>query len=132
MGDSMSFVTPDWHAAMQDVSAEIDQRFGERLRIVPAHTVPNQSPTYYPAEAIEILGVFRWPTKDVNLRMEEMKVVSRDPTATFSRTNLPWAIKRGDQITRCCDGSMFEVTAVRPDGVSRIECDLLQLGIPHQ
>lgn len=121
-----------WHSAMQEVSHEIDRQFGEVLRIMPAHVSPNRSPVYYPENAIELMGVFRWPSTSRNLHLKEMKVVSRDPCATFSRTDLPWGIHRGDRISRCCDGTEWEVTAVRPDGVSRVECDLVQLGLPHQ
>ena len=56
-------------------------------------------------------------------------VQSQDPLSTFSHAALPWLPQRRDRIRRReLDGTMFEVTATKSDGVSRVTCDLVELG----
>jgi hypothetical protein len=57
---------------------------------------------------------------------------TRNPMFTFDRFMLGYALKRGDVVERCCSGELYEVTAVKPDGFSRVAVDVVQLGRAEQ
>ena len=130
----MSYFIPNWRAGMQAVSAAIDQNFGERLTLIACLARPN-FPTEPDASIKPVIlsGVFSYRAK---LALDTGQgrgrhgglVQSQDPIATFSHAALPWLPQRGDRIRRENDGTVFEVTATKSDGVSRVTCDLVELG----
>ena len=132
------FTDESWRGKMQDASAEIDMRFGEQFIIGLATRRPN-----FPVEpsgdgAFYITAVFSHRS-DTTFRHDAttrqsggILVESRVPIVTFSHRACPYALKIGDVLTRCCDGSQYEAKAIKPDGVSRIVVDLVQRGVPAQ
>jgi hypothetical protein len=45
---------------------------------------------------------------------------------------LPFPLHQSYRITRLCSGETFEVTNVKPDGVSRIVAKVVQLGMQSE
>lgn len=135
----MSYVV-DWQTGIRAAAENIDATFGETLIITPCHQAPNYPSEPYTEEAIEVIGVFSYKsmlalnTGGVLHRAhgEGGIVETRKPIASFSRSRLPWMLNSADRITRCCDGSTFEIISVEPDGVARITCHLVQLGVSDQ
>lgn len=135
----MSYIVGSWLEGMQQTSVEIDAHFGEELILTPCEKKPNFGTCPIVAEAVRILGVFRWRSEMIMRHgtgrhgAEPSGLVeSRKPVVEFSRDALPFALKRGDRITRCGDKNTFEIVNVEPDGVSRITCALVQLGVQEQ
>ncbi len=122
------FTNTDWRTAMQGASLEIDDRLGEDLIVTPCVKRPNFDPAPDEANAVQLRGVFSYRAETVFKAANLLPVESRKPIASFSHAALPWALQRSDQVQRCCDGAIFEVTDIKPDGVSRVTCDLVQLG----
>ncbi len=131
----MSYFIPNWRAGMQAASAAIDQNFGERLTIIPCIARPN-FPTEPDRETppVNLQGEFMYRAK---LALDTGRgkgghggglVQSQDPIATFSHAALPWLPQRGDRIRREVDGTVFEVTSTKSDGVARVTLDLVELG----
>ena len=132
------YTNGNWHSEMQGVSAAIDDTFGEQVTVTPCCRRPNFQPAPQPEHAIALLAVFSWRAKMIfklnsgtNAGQEGL-AESREPIFSFSRAALPWAFALGDQITRDCDGAMFEIKTVAPDGVSRIVAACVQLGLQTQ
>jgi hypothetical protein len=128
---------------MQDVSAAIDETMGEVVFITPVLRRPNFPATPDESQRSQVVAVFFWKAKSV-FREEGgkkgyagqssftplLEVSSRDPVFTFTAKALPFPILQGYRIERRCDGSAFEVTSVKPDGVARVTVDVVQLGRP--
>ncbi len=137
----MSFInSTNWRAGMQTVSATIDQTFGETILLIPCERRPNAQARPQREHAVELLGVFGWRS-EMALRTGNIAqnrgeggglVETRKPVVSFSHAALPWALAHGDRVERCCDGELFEVTKIEPDGVSRVCCHLVQLGRSEQ
>ena len=126
-----AFANKNWRGSMQKVSLSADEAFGEELQLIPIKPPrPNFSTEPDFKKMACVTGVFSWPAKEVRLD-DHTTVISRDPVVSFHRNGLPYPLKRGDWVERC-DGTRFEITAVEPDGVVRIECDLVQMGIQNQ
>jgi hypothetical protein len=133
----MSYFIPNWRAGMANVSAAIDQNFGERLTLIACLARPN-FPTEPDAsiKPVTLSGVFSYRAR---LALDTGHgrggqhgsgglVQSQDPIATFSHAALPWLPQRGDRIRREADGTTFEVTATKSDGVAHVTLDLVDLG----
>ena len=131
------YLIPNWRAGMANVSASIDSVFGEPLTLIACLSRPN-----FPTEPdratkpVTLSGEFLYRAK---LALDSGHgrggqhgsgglIESQQPIATFSHASLPWLPQRGDRIQRQVDGTTFEVTAVKSDGVSRVTCDLVELG----
>ncbi|MCW2284910.1 hypothetical protein M2323_002736 [Rhodoblastus acidophilus] len=134
----MSYVQTNWLAGMQDVSASIDQEFGEVVTIIPCKMRPNFRPQPLEDHAVTLMAVFSWRSLMVlkinsgtTTRADPM-AESRKPVFSFSREALPWALNSGDLIRRECSGDVFEITGVEPDGVSRIVARTTQMGRQSQ
>ena len=128
--------------AMRDVASEIDLVLGERVGYTDA-----QSSDYPPKNvmeaAFETIAAFVWVSKLVfddskHSRTAEsggfyvsLPVQSRDPKFSFNLHTLPQPILRAYRLQRCVDGSIWDVTNVKPDGVSRIVADVVQIGTPN-
>jgi len=129
----MSFVNSNWRAGMQRVSQSINTVFGEALELIPCHARPNYPAEPYPDKAITLCGVIS-QREHVGFQMAGGRLNARVETeplcASFARLDLPFAINHGDRIRRLRDQHLYEVSSVRDDGVSRIECELKSLGVP--
>ena len=90
----------------QAFSALIDETLGETLTIT---LMEDASKSF---KSVEVWGAFAG---------------DRVKTASILRASLPWTLKSGDRITRCCDSAVFEIKDVVPDGVSRIIAHLMPL-----
>ena len=124
-----------WLREMQDVSATIDETFGEMVTLTPcAENRPNFPPVMFKGQDVTLLAVFSWRTieKFPSGKAGGLIVEEREPMFAFSQDALPWAIQHHDRITRFCDGTMFDVVKTKPDGISRIVVHVNQLGKSHQ
>lgn len=133
------FVNSDWRAGMENVAREIDNAFGECVRVIPTRTKPNMQAIPLYDEAFVVTATFTWRSKMVfkqnsgtMFQTQEPFLETRVPTFTFSRHNLPRGLTHLMQIERLCDGTIFEITSIEPDGVSRITAHVNQLGRQKQ
>ncbi len=55
-------------------------------------------------------------------------IETSEPIFQFGYGVLPFPLRQSYRITRLCSGETFEITNVKPDGVSRIVCTVVQLG----
>jgi hypothetical protein len=127
----------NWRAGMQDVSAAIDEAMGEAVMVTPA-TVPaiNFPGTPDPSKAVTVTAVFTSKAKSVLMGSEGKMgghtvsplVETSEPIFQFGYGVLPFPLRQSYRITRLCSGETFEVTNVKPDGVSRITVSVVQLG----
>lgn len=135
----MSYIIgPSWRAGMQSVSAAIDKTFGEPLLLIASY-IPG--PNFPPdrdrsVEQVHLKGEFLYRAKlalDNGGRPGQHGsgglVELQEPIATFSHAALPWLPQRGDRIRREVDGTEWEITKVSSDGVSRVTCQLVQMGV---
>ena len=131
--------TDNWRAGMQDVSAAIDDTMGELVTVTPAEVPkPNFSSVPDPSKAVTVVAVFTSEAKTVLLgdnvgRMGaghslSPLVSTSEPIFSFGYGVLPFPIRQSYRIRRECNGETFEVTDVKPDGVSRIVVKVVQLG----
>ena len=134
----MSYVSNGWLSDMQGVAAENAATFGEPLLLIPCDRRPNFQAKPDPSRGVIVQGVFSWRSKMVfklnagTSPGQDGLAESREPIASFPRDALPWSIRLGDQLERLCDGTLFEVKGVEPDGVSMTKLALLQLGRQSQ
>lgn len=128
--------TDNWRAGMQDVSAAIDDTMGELVTVTPA-TVPaiNFPSVPDPSKAVTVIAVFT--SKSKLIPMGEGRagghtisplIETSEPIFQFGYGVLPFRLRQSYRITRLCSGETFEVTNVKPDGVSRITASVVQLG----
>lgn len=134
----MSFVTTSWAARVQDVSATIDDEFGDWSQLLPTRKKPSYKPQPQPERVVTSRAIFSDRFKmifNVNsgqaMHSQEPFFDSREPVFSFSRKSLPWAIERGGQIQRE-NGDLHEVKSVQRDGFSRIAYPVLQLGLSYR
>jgi len=129
----MSYVISDWRTGMQGVSAAIDRTFGETLTLIPCVLEPNMPTRALADEAATLKGEFMYRAKLAfaahHAGGDGPLIQSQEPIATFSHAALPYEINRGDRIRRETDGTLWEVTRTSSDGVSRVTCHLVELGI---
>jgi hypothetical protein len=129
--------TDNWRAGMQGTSAAIDETMGELVTVTPA-TVPaiNFPSVADPSKAVTVTAVFTSKAKSVWTGSEGKAgghtisplIETSEPIFQFGYGTLPFPIRQSYRITRLCSGETFEVTNVKPDGVSRIVCTVVQLG----
>lgn len=126
-----------WRAGMQEVSAAIDESFGELVTVTPADVQrPNFPSEADPSKAVTVTAVFSSKAKTILMGGEgklgghslSPLVETSEPIFSFSYGVLPFPIRQSYRITRLCSGEVFEVTNVKPDGVARIVCKVVQLG----
>jgi hypothetical protein len=131
--------TDSWRAGMQEVSAAIDETQGELVTITPASVPKVNFPSIPdPSKSVTVVATFMNKAKTVIMGSEgkigghslSPLVETSEPVFTFGYGVLPFPLRQGYRITRCCSGTMYEVTNVKPDGVSRIVVNVVQLGRP--
>lgn len=133
----------EFRNAMQDVAAAIDETMSERLLIIPSSQRPNFPSVQHHERAFEVIGVFAWISKLVFDNSKHSRtagsggydislpIQSRDPKFSFTANAMTESIQRTNWIQRCVNGDIFEVTNLKPDGVSRILADVVQIGRPE-
>lgn len=135
--------TNNWRAGMQDVSAAIDDSMGELVEVTPHNgtPVPNFPVVPDPARAVVVTAVFTNKAKSVIMGENNGRIASghsispivstSEPIFSFGYGALPFPLLQGYRIMRC-NRDLYEITDVRPDGVSRIEVMVKQLGIAKE
>jgi hypothetical protein len=131
--------TDNWRAGMQDVSAAIDDTMGEWVTVTPAgFSAPNFPSIMNRSLAVTVRAVFTSVAKTVVMGDNVGRIASghslsplistSEPIFSFGYGVVPFPILQKYQIKRECNGETFEVTDIKPDGVSRIVCKVVQLG----
>ena len=123
----------------------INDTMGERITVTPYVAKPN-----FPAApdatlpAFDIVAVFRnrasvafdsKGSKRVSNRHDidvAQLIRTSTPTLSFKTCELPFPLRQHYRIQRCATGDVFEITDIKPDGVSRIEADVVMLGRQDQ
>jgi len=129
----------NWRAGMQSVSAAIDDTMGEFVTVTPTSAFPNFPSTPDPSRAVTGRAVFTSKAETVVMgeggRVGGLSVAplvsTSKPVFQFSYAvlhGLPFILEQYHRITRLCSGETFEVTDVKPDGVSRATVTVKQLG----
>jgi hypothetical protein len=129
----------DWRQTMRDeVSAAIDESFGECVTVTPVN-VPSPNFQSIPDEsrAATVVAVFTHKAETAIMggnhgrdsgRVSVSPLVSTSkPAFSFGYGVLPFRLLQGYRIERC-NGDVYEITDVKPDGVSRIEVSVNQMG----
>ncbi|MEH2476190.1 hypothetical protein V1281_002640 [Nitrobacteraceae bacterium AZCC 2161] len=140
----MSAFADTYRGYMADCADAIDDLMGERVILTPTIRRPNYQPEPETSKAVEVIAVFTW-VSEMSLGGSGkgktygsggtdfvLPVQSRKPLFSFKANYLPFPIQRGFRIQRCVDASLWDVTDVKPDGVSRIAVDVVQLGLAAQ
>lgn len=115
----------DERAATDTIHAE----FAEPLVIRPMRRRAN-----FPAEpdpsrpVVAVRGVFDLEPSSIKVGHEGLAVATFDPTCHIAKSQLPYAISRGDVIERTATGHGYEVTRSRPTTYSSVSLDLSEIG----
>jgi hypothetical protein len=132
--------TGNWRAGMQDFSRAVDDTMGELVMVTPAYVRKVNYPSIpNPAKAVTVIAAFMAKPKTLIMGSEgkigghslRALVQTTEPIFSFGYNVLPWPIQQSYRITRLCSGETFEITNVKPDGVARIVCTVVQLGMPR-
>ncbi|MGY4289156.1 hypothetical protein ACVWXO_008376 [Bradyrhizobium sp. LM2.7] len=133
--------TNAWREGMQDASAAIDETMGELVTVTPfvGTPVPNFPAVPDPARAVTVTAVFMNKAKSVIMGENSGRIASghsispivstSEPCFSFGYGSLPFSPMQGFRIMRLCNRALYEVTDAKPDGVSRIEVKVVQLGV---
>jgi hypothetical protein len=124
---------------MQDVSAAVDETMGELVTVTPASAFPNFPSVEEPSNAVTVTAVFTSKAETVAMgeggRVGGLSVSplisTSKPVFQFSYAvlqSMPFKLKQYQRITRACSGEKFEVRDIKPDGVSRVTVNVVQLG----
>jgi hypothetical protein len=137
----MLYQQDSWRTAMQGVAAEIDATMGECVIVTPvdyANSEVNFPKQMLPGSAVIVTAVYTETPTHALGKPSRMKygsgyegaplVTTRKPGFSFAFGAVPFALGQGCRIERRCSGEIFEITDVKSDGVSRIECNVVQLG----
>jgi hypothetical protein len=135
-------LTGNWRAGMQEFSAAVDDTMGEMVTVTPATApAPNFPSVADPSRSVTVVAAFMSKAKTI-LMGEGGKIggghslspliETSEPVFSFGYNVLPFPIRQSYRITRLCSGETFEVTNVKPDGVSRIVVHVVQLGVQSE
>jgi hypothetical protein len=140
----MSAFADRYRGYMAECADAIDELMGERVILTPMIRKPNYQPQPERDKEIEVVAAFTWVSKTSfsgagNGKIHGsggtafmLPVESRKPLFSFKANYLPFPLFRGYWIQRCVDASLWEVTVVKPDGVSRMAVEVVQLGLATQ
>ena len=130
-----------FRAAMQDVANAINDEMGETVIITPYVAMPNYSSTLdanrpafsvtavFTHKAVTTFGNEEGHHKTPGRRETlEVGISTSRPIFSVKSCDLPFDLRPSYRIQRCHNGSLYEITDIRPDGVSRIEIRVVQLG----
>jgi hypothetical protein len=133
--------TGSWFDAEAQSLRDNITEYGELFTFAPFRTIqvnfaagPDTTRTGY-----QFWGVYERDAKDVALGMQEVRVSTRHLCVTAMVCDVPNA-HQGDRITHVpgarwgdmTPGDVFELTDVRPDGLSGVEMRMVQLGRAKQ
>ena len=131
--------------AAQDMADAINDTMGEYVTVTPYTAKPNfPSAPDTTLSAFDIVAVFRNRAsmafdskagkRNSNKHDIELAQLIRTSTPTFSvkTCELPFPLRQHYRIQRCATGDTYEITDIKPDGVSRIEFDVVMLGRQDQ
>jgi hypothetical protein len=133
--------TDNWRAGMQECSHAIDDTMGELVTITPANAPKVNFPSVADAsKAVTVTAVFKNKAKTIIMGSEGKMgghsvsplVETSEPIFEFGYGVLPFPLRQSHRITRCCNGATYEVTNIKPDGVSRICVNVVQLARPSE
>ena len=129
--------------AMLECSAAQDELMGEIVTVAAMSIRPNFAPENSMATGAHanVVAIFTWVSETAFTSNDAKRIshakdietvapfmTTRKPRFSFAVNVLPFPILRGYRISRCADGTYWDVTSVKPDGASRIECAVVQLG----
>lgn len=127
----------NWRAGMQECSHAIDDTMGELVTVTPASVPATNFPSVAdPSKAVTVTAVFTSKAKTIIMGGEGKTgghsvsplVETSEPIFQFGYGVVPFPLRQPYRITRLCSGETFEITSVKPDGVSRIIVNVVQLG----
>ena len=133
----------NWRAGMQEVSAAIDETQGELVTVTPARPqAPNFPSVPNPAQAVTVVATFKNKAKTIIMgeggrvggHSLSPLVETSEPVFEFSYEvlrSMPYPLQQSYRITRLCNGALYEITNLKPDGVSRTCANVVQLGRPR-
>ena len=135
--------TNSWRAGMQEVSAAIDETQGELVTVTPARAEVNFPSVADPSRSVTVTAVFKNIAKTIIMGSEgklgghslSPLVETSEPVFEFSyevMRGMPYPLQQSYRITRLCNGALYEITNVKPDGVSRTCVNVVQLGRPSE
>lgn len=129
-------------AMQNEVATAIDEEMGEPVIVTPVdweNTKTNFPKVMVPGRAVQVIAVFT--SVPVMLEMAPLrdrghstprgvKIETSKPAFSFRYGVLPFECHHGMQIKLCRTGETFEVKSTAPDAVSRIVCEVVQVGQP--
>jgi hypothetical protein len=130
-------------AAQAHLNPALDHFMGEPVSLRGMIARTNYPPSPDPARpAQDLVAIFSWesslldsgasdarPNHHMASGGQALGIVQRRPCFSIAAP-LTRKIVRGDQIRRYVDGTLFEITAILPNGVNRVEIQCKELGIP--
>ena len=122
-----------WFDDEAQATAGIIEEFGEWFDYTPYRVARVNFPAGIDQTrtAYSFTGVFERDAKNVSLGLEEVNISTRQLCVTAMVCDVP-GIAQGDRITYRLTGELFEITDVRPDGLSGVGLRLTQLGRAKQ
>lgn len=121
--------TGSWFDSEAQSLRELIEEYGESFNCFPHTTqrinfptVPDPSRPSYSFD-----GIFERDAKNVALGLGEVTVSTRHLCVTALACDAP-GIAQGDRLQHLDTSELFEITEVRPDGLSGVELRMVQLG----
>lgn len=136
----MNFAS-EFRRAAADMADAIDETMGELVILTPMTKRPNYSaepdPTK-PTFTVTMVFTHKSALAFTDARAKRttnnaeistvMGIQTRKPRFSVKACNLQFELRNGFRLTRCFDETEWEVTSTQPDGISRIEIDVTQIG----
>ena len=135
------FFADTFRQAMAECAAAQDELMGEIVTVAQYAGRPNFPTAPTGVAPANVVAIFTWASETAfsgadskrlsasrDVEIMAPLVTTRKPRFSFKTCVLPWPILRAYRITRCVDGSTWDVTSVKPDGAARIEVAVVELG----
>jgi hypothetical protein len=121
--------TVSWFDEEAQATQGIVEEFGEEFTLQPYKSGGANFPRVVDLsrKGYDFQAVFERTPKEVGLGMEEVNVSTSSPCLTALICDVP-GIQQGDRVLRKLNGELFEITDVKPDGLSGVEMPVVQLG----
>ena len=131
--------------AANEIADAINETMGELVWVTPTLFKPNflDSPdlslqpfqitmvfTHKAHTAFSDKSAYR-PTGSKEIEIA-VAIQTRKPIFSVMACQLPYQIKQQYRIQRCFDQTLWSVTNIKPNGISRLEIDVVQLGRASQ
>jgi hypothetical protein len=130
--------------AMDDCANAISDTMGETVTVFPYTAKPNfpsmPDPSLLPFSITAVFthkAVMAFSKKGEpasgNREFDLAPLIStRKPCFSVKACELPFPLRQHYRIERCWNKAVWEITDIKSDGISRIECDVVQLGRASQ